>query len=548
VRTGGQLVVEGLQRWGVEVVFGLPGVQLDWLFDALADDSGIRVVHTRHEQATAYMADGYARATGRVGVCAVVPGPGVLNAAAALSTAYACNSPVLCLVGQVPDRDLGHGRGALHEIPDQLAVLRGTIGWAEHATSPDQVPGLVDEAFTRLGRPGRRRPVAIELPWDMLMASSEATYPPRPVFPPAKAPDAATVAEAARQLVAARRPMIWAGGGTMDAGVEVLALAEALDAPVVLTTEAKGAVSDRHPRVLPSAAATTLLPHADAVVVVGSRFFTSSGEPRLAEGAVVVRIDVDPEEHGRAASPAIGLEADAGLACAALAGAVAACRAPGHRTDGHVNQEITELRRAITDGFAERFEELAAYCAAVRAALPDDGILVDEMTQVGYFARNGFPSYSPRTYIGSGYQGTLGFGYATALGAKVGQPDRAVVSLSGDGGFMYNVAELATAVQHGIGVVVVVFDDGAFGNVKRIQSRTFGREIASTLTNPDFVALAGSFGVKGYRAEGPEALAESVVDALATGGPALVHVPIGPQPEIWGILSGRETLVSLDPA
>ena len=144
----------------------------------------------------------------------------------------------------------------------------------------------------------------------------------------------------------------------------------------------------------------------------------------------------------------------------------------------------------IAERFAERFEELAGYCAAVRAVLPDDGILVDEMTQVGYFARNGFPCYSPRTYIGSGYQGTLGFGYATALGAKVGRPDRGVVSVSGDGGFLYNVAELATAVRHGIGVPVVVFDDAAFGNVKRIQSRTFGREIASSLTNPDFVALA----------------------------------------------------------
>ena len=204
-------------------------------------------------------------------------------------------------------------------------------------------------------------------------------------------------------------------------------------------------MSDRHPRVLSSTAATTLLPHADAVVVVGSRFFTSSGEPRLAEGAVVVRIDVDPDEHARAVTPAIALVADAGLACAALAASVAA-RTPGQRRDGRVSEEIAELRRAIRDGFAERFEELAAYCGAVRAALPDDGILVDEMTQVGYFARNGFPSYSPRTYIGSGYQGTLGFGYPTALGAKVGQPDRAVVSLSGDGGFMYNVAELATAV------------------------------------------------------------------------------------------------------
>lgn len=494
------------------------------------------------------MADGYARATGRVGVCAVVPGPGVLNAGAALSTAYACNSPVLCLVGQVPNPDLGRGRGALHEIPDQLAVLRGTIGWAEHATRPEQVPELVDAAFTYLCRPGRHRPAAIELPWDVLMATSEATYPPRPPLPAAQTPDAAAIEAAAHRLGTAQRPLIWAGGGTMDAGAELLALADVLDAPIVLTTEAKGAVAANHPRVLPSVAATTLLPRADAVVVVGSRFFTSSGEPRVADGAVVIRIDVDPDELTRTAVPSIGIEADAGLACTALAAAIDAYRGPAPRANGGVTREIAELGTAITESFAERFEELAAYCAAVRAALPDAGILVDEMTQVGYFARNGFPAYAPRTYLGSGYQGTLGFGFATALGAKVGRPDRAVVSLTGDGGFMYNVAELATAVQHGIAVVVVLFDDGAFGNVKRIQSRTFGREIASTLNNPDFVALARSFGVDGRRAESPGALAACIADALAAGGPALIHVPIGPQPEIWGILTGREALVSLDPA
>jgi acetolactate synthase-1/2/3 large subunit len=523
-------------------------VQLDWLFDALADEGTIRVVHSRHEQGAAYMADGYARATGRVGVCAVVPGPGVLNAGAALCTAYACNSSVLCLVGQVPGRDLGRGRGALHEIPDQLGVLRGIIGWAEHATAPDEVPGLVDAAFTRLCQPGRRRPAALELPWDMLMARSDVTYPSRRPLAAARAPEAAIIEDVARRLAAARRPMIWAGGGTMDAGAELVALADALDAPVVLTTEAKGAVSARHPRVLPSLAATILMPHADAVIVVGSRFFGSTGEPAVAEGAIVVRIDTDREELGRTTYPTIAIEADAGLTCAALTAAIEGSRRSARPADARASREITQLDAAITEGLTERFEVLAGYCAAIRAAVPDDGILVDEMTQVGYFARNAFPCYSPRTYIGSGYQGTLGFGYPTALGAKVGQPDRAVVSISGDGGFLFNVAELATAVQHDIGVVVVVFDDGAFGNVKRIQSSTFGREIASSLVNPDFVGLAGSFGARGYYADSPDALTKALADALDGAKPALIHVPIGAQPEIWGILTGREKLLSFDPS
>jgi acetolactate synthase I/II/III large subunit len=347
-------------------------------------------------------------------------------------------------------------------------------------------------------------------------------------------------------LAEAERPLVWAGGGARDAGAALEALADALGAPIALTAQAKGAVSARRPGVVESLPGLSLLDDADAVVIVGSRFSATAGSVRLPAGVRSVRIDVDPDEIGRAFTPDVALVADAAAGAGALAAAVAPARAAGREDGGGVDRTFVdravEIRTAFARGAAERFPEPAAYCGVLRDVLPDDGVLVDEMTQVGYFARNGYPAHRPRTYIGSGYQGTLGFGYATALGAKVGVPDVPVVSIAGDGGFLYNVGELATAVHHGIAVVVVVFADGAYGNVKRIQSQTFGREIASTLTNPDFVALAESFGMPGHRATTPTELRQCLEVALATDEPALVEVPIGPQPDIWPVLTGRERI------
>jgi acetolactate synthase-1/2/3 large subunit len=205
---------------------------------------------------------------------------------------------------------------------------------------------------------------------------------------------------------------------------------------------------------------------------------------------------------------------------------------------------VAELRSAIDAGLAAEFPDTYSYCAALRGAMADDAILVDEMTQVGYMARNAYPVHRPHSYLGSGYQGTLGFGFPTALGAKVGQPDRPVVSISGDGGFLYNVGELATAVHHGIAVVTVVFTDNAYGNVKGIQDRVYGREIASTLTNPDFVALAASFGIKGWRATDAGQLRTALDAAIALGEPAMIEVPIADQPDIGSVMSGRRRLAS----
>lgn len=539
VLTGGQALVAQLLREGVEVVFGLPGVQLDWAFDALYEARDhIRVIHTRHEQATSYMADGYARSTGKLGVCLVVPGPGVLNAMAGLATAYACNSRVLCLTGQIPSDQIDKGHGLLHEIPHQLEALRSVTKWAARALRPEAVPSLVHEACVQL-KSGRPRPVALEIPPDVLQKTAEVELLP-PARPELPEPDSELVEEAARLLGQAQHPLIFAGGGVLvaEAWDELRALAELLEAPVVLTMDGKGALDDRHDLAQNMVAARELTPQADVILVVGTRFLqpaTSDWGPRQ---QAVIQLDIDPEEIGRNYPPTIGIVADAKRGLAALLN-----RLPLYnRRRESRRAELRALKERIFDLLWE-VQPQASYAMALREALPEEGILVSESTQVGYWTWNAFPVYRPRTFLTSGYQGTLGFGFATALGAKVGHPDRPVLSLNGDGGFFYNLPELATMVQHRLDVITVVFNDNAYGNVRRIQKERFGgRFIASDLYNPDFVLLAQSFGIEGVRVGTPEALRDVVQDAVRDPRPILIEVPVGEMPSIWGIvMAGRRS-------
>jgi acetolactate synthase-1/2/3 large subunit len=348
------------------------------------------------------------------------------------------------------------------------------------------------------------------------------------------------VEAAGARLAAATYPAIVAGGGALGVAPALTELAERLGAPVLLTTEGKGAVPASHPLALPMLAAPAIFERADVVLVVGSRAHLSRGPLPVPAGTDVIRVDVDPDELTGSLTPTIAIEADAAEAVRALLDVLPASPLPGR---GDRVAEAAELDRRIRDGMTARFPLLASYCGQLREAIPPDGVLVDEMTQVGYFARHGYPVEAPGQYLGSGYQGTLGFGFPTALGAKVGLGDRAVVSINGDGGFLYNLSELATAAHHGIAVVAVVFRDDAFGNVLRMQQEGFDREIASRLRNPDLVKVAESFGVAGHRVEQPEGLGAAMDKALASGEPALIDVPIGPQPEIWGLLTLRERLV-----
>ncbi len=537
--TGGQALVAQLLQEGIEIVFGLPGVQLDWAFDALYEARDhIRVIHTRHEQATSYMADGYARSTGKVGMCLVVPGPGVLNAMAGLATAYACNSRVLCVTGQIPTEHIGKGRGFLHEIPHQLEALRSVTKWAARATRVEEIPPLVHQAFVQLFS-GRPRPVALEIPPDVLQQRADVELLP-PTRPEPPEPDPDLIEEAARVLGKAERPLIFAGGGVLvaEAWNELRELAEQLEAPVVLTMDGKGALDDRHDLAQNIVAARELTPRADVILVVGTRFLqpaTSDWGPR---DQAVIQIDIDPEEIGRNYPPTIGIVADAKRALTALLD-----RLPSYN---HRRPSRREELRALKDRVADLLWEVqpqASFGMALREALPEDGIVVSESTQVGYWTWNAFPVYRPRTFLTSGYQGTLGFGFATALGVKAGNPDRPVLSINGDGGFLFNLPELATKVQHRLDVITVVFNDNAYGNVRRIQKERFGgRFIASELYNPDFVMLARSFGIEGVRVTTPEQLRDVVADAVRDPRPILIEVPVGEMPSIWGILyAGRRS-------
>jgi acetolactate synthase-1/2/3 large subunit len=531
--TGGQALVQQLKMEGIDTIFGLPGIQLDWAFDAIYEERDhFKVYWTRHEQATAYMADGYARSTGKVGMCLVVPGPGLLNASAALATAYACSSPVLCVTGQINSDMIGQRRGILHEINNQMETIASVTKWQARAMTPAEVPGIVHEAFRQL-QTGRPRPVEIEIPPDVLAATGEV-HLFEPEFSERPGPDPDLIDKAAQALGRARRPLIFSGGGIISGAAwqELQRLAEVLEAPVIMTNNGKGALSDRHYLAHNARATLALAPEADAVLVVGTRFVQGimQNQPPawLTRDKTVVQMDIDEEEVGRNYKPDIGIVSDAKKGLAALAERVQRYNiARQSRED-----ELMALKKAIAEEAAKTRPQ-SDFALAIRAELPDDGIFVQESTQVGYWSGAFFPAYRPRTYLTSGYQGTLGYGFATALGAQVGNPDKKVVSINGDGGFFYNVQELSTMVQQKIPLTVIVFNDNAYGNVKRIQQTRFGgRTIASDLYNPDMEKLADAYGVDFRRATSPAELRSTLHQVLADHHPVLIEVPVGEMPQM----------------
>jgi acetolactate synthase I/II/III large subunit len=527
-----QAVVSSLAANGIDTLFCLPGMQNDVLFDAFYDvRDRIRIVHTRHEQGAAYMALGAAMATGKPSVYAVVPGPGFLNSTAALSTAYACYAPVMALTGQIPQQHIGRGHGFLHEIPDQLGVMRSLTKWAARIEAPRDAPYLVEEAFRQLGT-GQPQPVALECALDVWSQRTELAEPQR-IAPPMPTPvDPEAIEAAVKLLCAAERPMVVVGGGAQHAAAEVAALTELLQAPVAAGQMGFGVFDARHPLSINLQVAHRLWRDADVVLAVGTRLQVQQMNWGLDDKLKIIRIDANPREIDRFQAPAVGIVGDSAAALAQLTTALRG-RLPARPP---LKDDIDKVRRGFEADIAYLQPQLD-FLKAIRGALPENGIFVDEVTQLGHAARFGYPVYRPRTFISPGYQGTLGWGYATALGVKVARPDAPVVSISGDGGFMFNVQELATAVRHNIAVVAVVFDDGAYGNVKRIQQLRFGnRMLAWDLANPDFMRLAESFGVAATRATTPGELSEAIVEALSADEPRLIHVPVGPMPDPWKLV------------
>ncbi len=528
--TGGAAIVAAARANGMATIFGVPGAQIYPLFDAL-HGTDVALIVPRHEQAAAYMAMGYAKSTGRTGVFSVVPGPGVLNASAALCTAMGNCSPVVCLTGQVPSSFLGRGRGHLHELVDQSGTLRTFIKDAWRIDSASEASRLVNEAFRQAsgGRPG---PIAVEMCWDTMAAAEMAEIEPPPAPLPEPEVDDDAIEAAVRMLRAARRPMIMCGAGAQHAAAEVGALAEALQAPVTAFRSGRGIVPEDHPLGIASVAARELWDDVDVLVGVGSRLempYMRWGNPmryerKPARGPKLIRIDIEAAQMQRF-EPDVAIVADAVTACRRLAERLVGQAAPSRTRAA----EIAAAKR-VAEAAYERIEPQTSFLRAIRAVLPRDGILVPELSQVGFTTYTGaFPVLAPRTYLSEGFQGTLGFGFPTALGAKVANPDKAVVSVTGDGGFMFGVQELATAAQYRIALATVVFNNHSFGNVLRDQQTQFGgRTLGSRFENPDFVRLAESFGVAAVRVRTPSELKRALETELAAARPSLIEVELPP--------------------
>lgn len=523
-----EALVAGLVANGIETIYALPGVQNDPFFDALYHaQNRLRVVHTRHEQGSAYMALGAAMATGKPQAMAVVPGPGMLNASAALATAYSNNARVLAVVGQIPLHSIGRMTGQLHEVVRQSEILATLTKWNTVVKGVSEVRPAVDEAFRQL-LGGRPRPVGVEVPMD-IWTRRAAVAPFAPVAAPEPPPlDEVALDQAAALLAGAERPLLVVGSGALDAAVEVRALAEALGAPVMSFRMGRGLLGAEHPLDVRLPVGHALWRDADLVLVVGSRGQGPLGAWGTA-GLKVVRVEIDPEEMTRFGAPTLGIEGDAARVLAGLV-----LRVPPQPRPAWAAQ-VAETKARVMAAVRAKLAPQCALLDVLRAELPEDGIFVDELTQVGYVSRIVLPVHRPRTFLSTGLQGTLGWGFATALGAQAACPGRKVLSVAGDGGFMFTMPELATAVQHRLPVVCVVFNDGAFGNVKAFQKQNFGgRTIASDLRNPDFVRLAESFGAQGLRAGTPEELRAALRRGFAhSEGPTLIEVPMPEVPSPW---------------
>jgi thiamine pyrophosphate-dependent acetolactate synthase large subunit-like protein len=529
--TGGKAVVEGLRAEGVRIVFGIPGLHTLPLYDALRTCPSIRHLTTRHEQGAAFMADGYARATGEPGVCLAITGPGATNTLTALGNAYCDSSPVFCITSEIATDHIGQGHEVFHELRDQLGLFAGVTAWNERAASVAEIPRAVHRAMVSL-RTGRPRPAHLEIPIDVLAATGEVEIA-APVAVERPAADPGQVAAAAALLAGARVPLIYAGGGVNAAGANaaLVSLAERLRAPVLTTFTGKGAMPEDHPLSLGCGpwrrgVIADIIARADLLLVVGARLAqVETRDWTLPLPKTLVHVDIDSTVIGRHYPATVGVVGDARRALeqigAALAGR-AAHRAPSPAAEIAQWQAAERARLQKDLGFG--------FMAALRAALARDAIITNDAALVNGWTAQRFPSYTPRSFLFPSGFAALGFALPAALGAKVAFPERQVVAVCGDGGFLFTAQELATAVQYGVAVVVLVFNDGSYGSIARLQESHFGEAFAADLVNPDFVRLAEAFGAWAARASTPEALRAALEAALRSHQPALIEVPVRLQP------------------
>jgi acetolactate synthase-1/2/3 large subunit len=531
--TGGQAVVAALEAHGVNTIFGIPGVHTLPLYDALRDTTGIRHVLGRHEQGVGFMADGYARISGKVGVASTITGPGVTNIATPVADAYADSIPLLVIASSLPAGSRGRAKGELHEIKDQFGMMEALSGWTRRVDFVEEIPEAIRDAFRAL-QMGRPRGAYIEIPLDVLAQRADVQImEPAPITLPQ--PTEAQITELAQLLGEARRPLIIAGRGVTASGAnaQLVRLAERLGAPVLLDDKNRDTLPTEHPLVIASSGygvpreLRALVSDSDVVLVLGSKLSEErTGRGKLHIPGKIAQVDIDPAEIGRQYPVALGIVSDVRLALDALLGAL-------KDSDGEWvarTEEVNRVREALA-GYAQRaYGDGLPFLDAVRAGLPEHGIVVADMTMLGYASGEYFPVYAPRTYIHPSELCAIGCGLPLALGAKAAAPEQPVVALCGDGGFLLNAGELATAVQEQLDVVVVIFNDATYSAVKFAQRRSYERRyIATDLVAPDYVALAQAFGIQGVKTSTPEELQACLQEATGRRGSTLIEVLLPPR-------------------
>ncbi|MDC0765482.1 thiamine pyrophosphate-binding protein [Streptomyces sp. HD] len=524
-RNGGDLVVETLAALGTTTVFGLPGQHALGMFDALRR-SDLRYIGLRVENNAGFAADAYGRITGEAAPLLLSTGPGALTSLSALQEAAAASAPVLAISSQVPTAGLGGGRhGYLHELPDQAASFRGVVKSVHTVRTQSQIPSAIEAAWkSALTAP--HGPVWVEIPQDVLLAeTSVPVVTGGDTFPDELPPRPELTAVAADLLSKAARPAIIAGGGVVraDASGKLRQLAELIQAPVVTTPGGKGAFPWQHPLSLQSwiedRYTTDLLEDADVLLVVGSGLGElSSNYHTFKPRGRVVQIEADLGKL-EANHPALGIHADARLALQALLETV------GERPDPSAPERVRELLAKVTGRIAGQELTLEQdVLASVRRALPADSPSFWDMTILAYWAWSAFDAKGPNRLHSAQGAGGLGYGFPAALGAAVADPTRPVLAVSGDGGALYSIAELATARQYDLNVTWLIVDDGGYGILREYMTDAFGKATATELTRPDYVALAESFGVPGVRTT-PETLEADLAKALSAPGPSVVVLP-----------------------
>jgi 5-guanidino-2-oxopentanoate decarboxylase len=520
----GEAVMKLLAAYGADTVFGMAGTMTLELYRGIAR-TGIRHVQCRNEQGASLMADGYARATGKPGVCTIIGGPGVTNAATGIAQAYCDSQPMLVLSGATPALTQGKGWGAIHELADQAAVTAGFTAFSAMVRYSEELPELIARAYS-VFRSSRPRPVHLSLPRDVLPVTVEADWKTRRTAS-LPMPDPAAIEESAERLAQAKRPLILVGGGAVGTRKTLTDIAELIGAPVLSTNAGKGILPESHPLSLgcsilqkPSQQA---LADADVVLLVGSE--VSAGDhflQKLEISGDILRIDIDPAQLTSMYSAAVPIQADARAAMLALSSALASRKptAQGSQGENRVRDILVANAAKMTD--VEKLH--ARVWKILRSALPPDAIVMGDATQIVYTGCFVMPMEVERCWYYSGTYCSLGVALPMAIGAKIGAPQRPVIAVAGDGGIMFTVNELATAAEQRLALPVIVWNNDALKEmVDQMEQRQIPR-IGVEPKSPDFLRLAQSLGCHATRAASSEHLAQSVRDALVADRPTLIEV------------------------